>query len=74
MKTYTYHINLDERGIFYADVRDQRGTTVFEINAGHDLDESNIFDDGFMRNKKDLAGLHEYLVDMGIMNSDDKLI
>jgi hypothetical protein len=50
----TYHINLDERGDFYADVR-RNGHTIFEING------FDIFSDGWMKHKKDLLGLGEYL-------------
>lgn len=48
MKIYKYFINLDERGSFYADVRNQAGKTVFEIKAGNELaeDESSIFNNG----------------------------
>jgi len=55
-----YYINLDERGEFFADVRDIEGQTVMEI---HGFD---IFEDGFMRHKDDLDGLLEYMIDMGI--------
>jgi hypothetical protein len=33
---YTYHINLNERGSFFADVRDASGKTVFAIKAGNE--------------------------------------
>ena len=64
---YEYHINLDERGEFYADVRDESGNTVFEI---HGFD---IFEDGYMRHKDDIAGLGEYLLDLGIVKDTDTL-
>ncbi len=67
MATFLYYVNLDERGEFYADVRDQEENTVFEIH-GFDL-----FDDGFLRNKEDLAGLKSYLEQFGIMKADDEL-
>lgn len=76
--TYTYHINLDERGYFYADVRNSSGKTVYEVKAGNSLDdpdnETSIFDDGFMRDKHDMAGLKEYLVGLGIMSSKTVLV
>ncbi|MGZ1522163.1 hypothetical protein [Xanthomonas citri] len=73
---YGYFIDLDERGSFLADVRDELGKTVFEIRAGNELadDESSIFDDGFMRDKHDLSGLHEHLVSLGIMEKGDRLL
>lgn len=74
--TFTYHINLDERGSFLADVRDPSGKTVFEIKDGNELKpgESSIFEDGFMKHKRDLSGLGQYLMDLGIMRPTDKLI
>lgn len=75
-ETYTYFINLNERGSFYADVRNQNGNTVFEIKAGNELqeDESSIFEDGYMKNDKDLDGLRKYLIELGIMNQYQTLI
>jgi hypothetical protein len=74
--TYTYHINLDERGSFYADVRNSSGKTVFEIKAGNELgpDETSIFEDGFMRHTHDMDGLKEYLVSMGVMSAKTQLV
>jgi predicted transcriptional regulator len=66
-KTYTYTINLDERGEFNADVRDESGKTVFDID-GYD-----IFEDGFMKHKHDHEGLKKHLISLGIINPDDKL-
>lgn len=72
---YIYHINLNERGSFFADVRNSSGETVFEIKAGNELnaDESSIFEDGFMKNIHDMQGLKDYLVSMGIMKPNQKL-
>lgn len=69
---YGYYINLDERGDFYADVRNVDGQTVFEIHAGASLgeDESSIFEDGFMRTKDDLSGLTEHLRNLGVIPQD----
>ena len=66
-KTYLYFINLDERGEFYADVRDESNNTIFEIKG------FDIFEDGWMRNKNDLMGLKNHLVDLGVMKDDDYL-
>ncbi|MDR2032817.1 MAG: hypothetical protein LBP86_11350 [Azoarcus sp.] len=62
-RTFHYHVNLDERGSYDADVRSPDGQTVFEIRAGNLLDEgeSSIFEDGFMRHGKDMDGLTDYL-------------
>jgi hypothetical protein len=69
---FTYHINLDERGEFYADVRDSDGNTVFEIRSEDDGSIS-LIEDGFMADKHDMEGLADHLKDMGIMESDDNL-
>ena len=66
-KSYLYFINLDERGEFYADVRDDSNNTIFEIKG------FDIFEDGWMRNKNDLMGLKNHLVDLGVMKDDDDL-
>lgn len=73
---FTHHINLDERGSYYADVRDHKGNTVFTIKAGNELEEgeSDIFEDGFMVHKNDMEGLKSYLVSLSIMDKDDTLI
>jgi hypothetical protein len=75
MKTFSYHINLDERGSFSADVRDEKEKTVLDILAGNELgeDETSIFEDGFMDNKYDLIGLAKYLVHLGIAKLGDKI-
>ncbi len=64
MKTITYYINLDERGEFYADVRDEQEKTIFEI---HGFD---IFEDGFMRHKRDIGGLLSYLRQLDIVQGE----
>lgn len=52
---FGYYVNLDERGDFYADVRDPSGETIFEIHAEGDGSIA-LIEDGFMRHKTDLAG------------------
>jgi len=62
MTTYQYYINLNERGLFFADVRrESDGKTVYEI---HGFD---IFEDGYMVHPDDLSGLQSYLIDMSIL-------
>jgi len=61
MGTFEYYINLDERGEFFADVRDSNGETVFEIH-GFDL-----FQFGILLDKYDVDNLADYLVDLGIL-------
>ena len=64
---YRYFINLDERGEFYADVRNVRDRSIFEIKG------FEIFEDGWMRHKHDLAGLKRYLVHLGLMKINHEL-
>lgn len=65
---YQYFIDLDERGEFFADVRDVEDNTVFEIHG------FQIFEDGFMSDKYDLSGLYDYLIALGILADHDTLI
>ena len=76
MGTFEYHINLNERGYFYADVRNTSGKTVFTIKAGRELEEgeTSIFEDGFMKNIHDMDGLKAHLIQLGIMKPGQKLI
>lgn len=65
---FEYFINLDERGEFAADVRTgASGRTVYEI-TGFD-----IFEDGFMKHKKDIKGLENYLKDLKVIDADSNL-
>jgi len=52
-----YYVNLNERGSFYADVRDESGETVFEVRAGDalDADESDLVPDVVDTNPHSLA-------------------
>jgi hypothetical protein len=63
----TYTVDLDERGVFKAHVANDYGTVLFEINSEDD-DEGQIWlvEDGFMRHARDVDGLHDYLISMGI--------
>lgn len=74
MSIFQYHINLAERGCFYADVRDCMENTVFEIRTDEDTGEIPEIEFGMMRNTADISGLSEYLQSIGIMRSSDKLI
>lgn len=65
---YSYFINLDERGEFYADVRNESDKTVLEIH------DTWIFEDGFMADKLDMDGLHEYMYDMQMIEPDDCIV
>lgn len=68
MNKLSYHINLNERGEFYADVRNSSGETIFEIHG------YNLFKDGWMKHRCDTAGLLEYLIHLGLANHSSTLV
>lgn len=70
---FGYYVNLDERGEFYADVRNTGGETVFEIRIS-DAEDSNIVEDGFMAHKNDVRGLEEHLADLGVIGKSDEVL
>lgn len=74
--TFSYYIDLDERGSFFAHVENSAGTEVFRILAGEELpeDETSIFEDGYMKHKEDLTGLKDYLITLGIMKPNQNLV
>jgi hypothetical protein len=61
---YEYYINLDERGEFYADVRDPNGETIWVINTelAQELNE-----DGFLQDPRHAGDVGLYLKDIGIL-------
>lgn len=67
-----YYVNLDERGDFYADVRDPSGATIFEVRSEEDGTIA-LIEDGFMRHKTDLDGLAEHLADLGLIGDGAEL-
>lgn len=73
-KTYEYHINLDERGQFYADVRDENEKSVYWIKIGYGDEDNNPVEDGFMKNLYDIHGLETYLKDIGIISQSSKIV
>ena len=70
---YTYHVNLHERGTFYADVRDEDGATVYEIRSDDETGEVSQITDGFMRHVKDTDGLRDYLVSLEVLPQNSTL-
>jgi hypothetical protein len=68
MTTFYYYINLDERGEFFADVRDENETTIFEIH-GFDLVE-----DGFVDNLHNPSDIETHLIYLGVINSEDEVL
>jgi len=76
--TYYYIVDLDERGTYKAHVENaDTGKTVFEIsNEDEDgnIEPLRIIEDGFMKHNADMSGLIEYLIDMSILEEDDKIV
>lgn len=70
---FGYYVNLDERGDFYADVRNPSGETIFEIHAEED-GSIGLIEDGFMRHKTDLGGLRDHLAELGLIGPDAELL
>lgn len=69
---YFYYINLDERGEFYADVRDENSKTIYELKS----DESGVIwsvENGFMNHTRDLDGLTKYLKSIGVLSYFDTI-
>lgn len=71
---FTYHINLDERGEFYADVRNDASDTVFEIGGEQGAALAEMIEDGFMNHGRDVDALENYLRDSGVIGSADELV
>lgn len=74
-EVYYYFINRDERGEFYADVRDSEDNTVFELKTSDDPNEG---DEDFlanvgMKHTKDIEGLEDHLKEIGTIPKDASL-
>lgn len=63
----TYSVDLDERGVFKARVVNDYGRVLFKINSEDDENgQVWLVADGVMRHLRDVDGLHDYLIRMGI--------
>lgn len=69
---YRYFINLNERGDFYADIRNSKGKTVYEVKTD-DLGVISQIEDGFISSVYDIKGLESYLKDIGVLKQNDLL-
>lgn len=68
VRTLEYVIDLDERGEFYADVREQNGNTIYAIHG------FQLFEDGFMKNSRDIGGLMDYLQSLKVIGENDSIL
>lgn len=69
---FGYYINLEERGEFYADVRDAKGNTIYEIRS--EDGEVSPVEDGFMKDTRDVDGLTGYLTDLGVIPAGSEVL
>lgn len=68
LSNYIYVVNKDERGEFYADVRDMLNEeTMFEVVSDKN-GEIDLVRDGFMKHRNDTEGLELYLKSNDIIN------
>ncbi len=70
---YEYIVNKNERGEFYADVRDENGETVHEVRTDEECGGIFEIEAGYMKHPQDVAGLADYLRDIGVMRPGDCL-
>jgi hypothetical protein len=75
---YGYH---EERGFADLYVTDVNGNTVWEVHYpsfyesnGEMLEETTIFEDGFMKGADDIEGLEKYLKSISVINKGDELV
>ena len=75
---YGYH---EERGFADLYVTDVNGNTVWEVHYpsfyesnGDMLEETTIFEDGFMESADDIEGLESYLKSISVINKGDELV
>jgi len=68
MTTYYYYVNLDERGVFFSDVRDEDGNTIGEIH-GVDLVEG-----GFINDLYDPYQIEMYYKYLGLIMRSDEIV
>jgi hypothetical protein len=77
---YFYFINLDERGEFYADVRDDEENTIIEFGDAIRAETSNmhsmpeLIQEGYVKHGTDLKSIEKYLKDLGLFRSNDTLV
>lgn len=68
---FGYYINLDERGEFYADVRNSAGETICEF---HTQDARELIEDGLIKNIRDPHEVGRHLISTGVLPSGSELL
>jgi hypothetical protein len=67
-KTYIYYITNSNEKEFKADVRDPDGKVILEI------DSQDLSNDGLMKGKEDIQGLHQLLISKNKIKQGDALV
>lgn len=67
--SYTYHINMNQRGEFYADIRDKDEDTIYEIQT----EDAEYLGEDFEVNVLEPESVRKYLTSIGILSVDDTL-
>lgn len=73
-KVFGFYVNLDERGEFSADVRDVNENSIYEIEFPCADDEMSLIEAGYMKNPRDISGLTDYLRQVGMIGSEDRIL
>lgn len=68
---YTFHIVQNDENEFYADIRDEEGNTIYEINSSDEIEE--IINDILLTSSEAVQKLEQYLKDKEIIGQDDSL-
>lgn len=66
MGIYGYCVNLEERGEFFADLRNAQCESIWEIRVGPDEDIEDV-SGGYMLYGRDVAGLERWLKDLKVI-------
>lgn len=72
--SFGYYVNLEERGNFYADVRDVRGNTIYEVRSDDEDGTIGEVENGFMSDPHDLEGLSGYLANIAVIAKGDEIL
>lgn len=76
LRRYFCCVDLNERGIYRASVRDESDKVIFSISNEEDSEEGELWlvRDGFMKNYKDMEGLSDYLSSHGLIESNAVIV
>lgn len=69
---FEYFINLNERGYFNADVRNESGKTIWQIESIKEAQE--LLEDGFITDFEDIAQIEDHLKNNHFIDFDDFVV